>query len=199
MDKITRISTPPAAFAELPYDPAKRYSATGWQFERMGAGVPDSSYYVGAKVARWEVQDLAGRVYQAARCPIDHTSHHYRASIGRDDSGRAVALIVQQYHGGGHSAWTFGGEWPAIFDAVGTELARYLLADHAVQSVEEAAATARAATRREWSEAAASGRIKTRSYPARGVRKVWIEPARLDGETDSAFDLRKRLAAPARG
>jgi hypothetical protein len=104
---------------------------------------------------------------------LDCHSHHYRLVR---HYGLDLDLLVR--HGGGdkrvrlRSTWAFEQSLNSL-DSNG----RYWMFNAIYHAQNDAASHARETERMDWKTAAAEKRIKTRKYPARGVVKVWIEPA----------------------
>ena len=111
---------------------------------------------------------------EPGRCGgLDSHSHHFR--LVRHGCG-TVSLLVR--HGGGEERIRLfpHRDLPKILAGLDSTARYWMLATiHAAHRDGETYGRDR--ERGEWSQAAIDKRIKTRKYPARGMVKVWIEPA----------------------
>lgn len=113
---------------------------------------------------------------EPGRCGgLDCHSHHFRLVKARG------SYDVLMRHGGGDECFSLGsfGKLVAPSFAALDSNARYWLLHALYSTHKDAKRVAEESTAREWRQAAAEKRIKTRKFPARGAIKVWIEPAKV--------------------
>lgn len=143
--------------------------------------------------------DRESRVYRRKEGP-GVTYGSYVLKLAQERKGRGLYILVE--HGGGIEtlAISTGPDWQAMRDAFLALDPRTLYA--VLYSTWSTAADVRRAaqdaTATEWRQAVADKRIRKRAYPSRGTVKIWIEPARIEGESEQQFELRKIFAAPSK-
>lgn len=112
---------------------------------------------------------------EPGRCGgLDCHSHHYRVTV------RWGTYYLAVRHGGGDERHRIS-NGKALTEAMILKLdsnQRYWILSAMYHMQSDAADRARTTENMRWKTAAADKRIKTRKLPARGLVKVWIEPAK---------------------
>lgn len=129
-------------------------------------------------------------------------SHVVQLAKRESDGAKDPRLFILVEHGGGREVWLYRLPYDRGNTLAGLlampEAALYGILYGAAKMARAAREQAQSETATEWREASRDGRIRRRSYPSRGVCKIWIEPARRDGETEESHAMRCRFAAPGR-
>jgi len=113
--------------------------------------------------------------------------------------GRELAILTK--HGGGYEiASLYSGPDKRAVEAellAMDERTLYATLFSVSRAIRNAAESASNHTAAVWRKAHSEKRIRQKTYRARGIRKIWIEPEREEGESDESYAMRKRFAAPA--
>lgn len=127
-------------------------------------------------------------------------SHCYALAVEAGSKPGRRALYVIEQHGGGCIVWrafrafSDRGELEAALLAM-PERALYSLLLRTVQSMEAHGVARADAERMEWKQAIADKRVMKRKRG--GNLKMWIDPARREGESLRDHHIRRVFAAPA--
>jgi hypothetical protein len=149
----------------------------------------------------WSDADRARRVFGN----VTYGSHIFKLAVRTEEAAkRSRSLYLLVHHGGGREVLRIVQYSGALVDVMLAawlampEAALYATLHTLYRTAYEARDVAKESEGSRWRQAAVEKRIRQRSYPKRGIAKVWIEPKREDGESDQNFELRKMLAAPSK-
>ncbi len=141
-----------------------------------------------------------GVTYGSFSLMLAHSKAESDAGLATRTRARSLYLLIQ--HGGGREVMALPGfasgagmidAWRAMPDA-----ALYATLFTLYRTAQAARDVARDEERIAWKQAHVDKRIRTRRRPSTGTIKVWIEPARNEGESDENYEIRKMLAAPSK-
>lgn len=144
-------------------------------------------------------EDRARRVYDRKSGP-GVTYDAFVIKLCREAGNRGRLVILVQ-HGGGHEiARLYHGPDPEAVAAgflAMPERALYAALFSIWHSLRDTKETAETVTASDWRQATLDKRVRVSRQPAKGRAFVWIEPARLEGETEQQHELRRIFAKPA--
>lgn len=132
-------------------------------------------------------------------CYGSHAVYLMRAT-GREIGGRHLYIGI--HHGGGRQVWRV----PTCFHYLGETLdalaamperALYSLLQGIVSALDDTQRSAGRAEADTWRRATLDKRVRVSRQPAKGRAFVWIEPERVEGESDAQHALRVTLSKPS--
>lgn len=133
---------------------------------------------------------------------VCYGSHALYLMRKADADKRDRGLYVGVHHGGGRQVWAL----PACYyylnetaDALAAmpERALYSLLHGIADTLDNAKRATERDTADTWRRATVDKRVRVSRQPAKGRAFVWIEPERIEGESDAQHNLRCQLAKPS--
>lgn len=135
---------------------------------------------------------------------VCYGSHALYLMRSAGDDRRERGLYVGVHHGGGRQVWRIPACYHYLAEtlealAAMPERALYSLLQGIVSALDDTQRAAERAEAATWRRAALDKRIRVSRQPAKGRALIWIEPERIEGESEAQHKLRCQLAKPSGG
>ena len=168
-----------------------------------GYDLPAGYEILAEPLGGFSAEDRARRIWPDSNGPGVTTDSHALALAAKEGEkiGKGRPLYIIERNGSGVYVWKIRG----FYDRGELESALLAMPERALYSLlyriadgfDAHGRNAREQTAQEWRRATIDKRVRRRTFPARGKVAVWIEPARLEGETEESHKVRCIFAKPA--